>query len=225
MKGVFLVGLVLVSLVATAPGQAETASEAYRAMGLRIGDVLAGTTLISRVVPGEAKQLVCITTYFTGRKDKASAVNVRLDVFNIAAGQLVSIWTRDFGAERGGFVGDGNLQLVDLDRDGINEIIVSFDSFDKPLIEQTLAEVIVYEDGMFRTAWAGAVAYDATRAAREVPLERRDRYRRDFDFVNTLRTHGVTLFIDKRVIAVAGEMLPQAKIVQETFPLRPRPNG
>ena len=33
-------------------------------------------------------------------------------------------------------VSDGNLQLVDLDRDGLNEIIVSFASFADPLIDQ-----------------------------------------------------------------------------------------
>jgi hypothetical protein len=220
MKGAKFVGLVIALLLVAAPGHAENAIEAYRAMGIATKDVLSGTTLSATVVPGEAKQLICVTTYFTGLKDKANAVNVRLDVFDVVGGQLTSIWKRDFGAERGGFVADGNLQLIDLDMDGVTEIIVSFDTFDNPLIDQTLSEVIVHADGAFRTAWAGPVVYDATRAAREIPLERRDRYRRDFDIPRTMKTRGLTLFIDKRVIAVAGEMLPQAKIVQETFPLR-----
>jgi len=82
--------------------------------------------------------------------------------------------------------------------------------------------VILYGDDGFQTAWAHPLKYDATRAARSVPLERRDRYVRKLDVVSTLRTRGVTLFFDKKVIAVAGERLPEPKMIQETFPLRER---
>ena len=136
--------------------------------------------------------------------------------------QLAPIYTRDFGAENGGFVGEGDLQLVDLDRDGVNEIVVSFATFADPLIDQRLGEVIFYEKAGFQTAWAHPVEYDATRAARNVPLERRDRYVRELDLINTMRTRGVTLFFEKKVIAVAGERLPEPKLIQETFPLRER---
>ena len=145
---------------------------------------------------------------------------MRLDVFNRVGGALVPVYDRDFGAESGALVGKGELQLIDLDLDGINEIIVTYDSFLDPLIEQRLAEVIVKEQDGFRTAWLGPVEYDATKAARGVPRERRDRFIRQFDFGNTIRTHGITLFLDKQMIAVAGERLPQPKVVQETFPLR-----
>ena len=35
-----------------------------------------------------------------------------------------------------------------------------------------------------------------------------------------MRTRGVTLCMNKQMIAVAGERLPQPKTVVETFPLR-----
>jgi hypothetical protein len=41
------------------------------------------------------------------------------------------------------------------------------------------------------------------------------------DLGNTRRTKGITLFITKTMITVAGERLPQPKQVQETFPLKP----
>jgi hypothetical protein len=44
---------------------------------------------------------------------------------------------------------------------------------------------------------------------------------RKLDFANTRRTKGVTLFMTKTMIAVAGERLPQPKEIQETFPLKP----
>ena len=202
--------------------QGSRSAAAYEAIGIDTANVLAGTVLQAIVVPGGEKQVVSLVTYFTGEKTKEGAVNVRLDVLRGKGNQLAPIYTRDFGAENGGFVGEGDLQLVDLDRDGVNEIVVSFATFADPLIDQRLGEVIFYEKDGFQTAWAHPVEYDATRAARNVPLERRDRYVRELDLINTMRTRGVTLFFEKKVIAVAGERLPEPKLIQETFPLRER---
>lgn len=204
-----------------AAAHADTAADAYRAMGIRPADVLTGTVLTAKVLEGPDKQIVTVTTYFTGSRDTNDAVNVRMDVFRRAGERLMPVYGRDFGDERGGPVGDGELQLVDLDLDGINEIIVSFKSYLEPLIEQRIGEVIVNEAGDFRSAWSGALDYDATKAARKVPLERRDRFHRELDFASTMRTRGITLFMNKQMIAVAGERLAQPKVVQETFPLRP----
>ena len=212
--------LVTLSLVFI-PARADTSREAYRAMGIQPADVLSGTVLSATVLPGDdTKQVVTVTTYFTGKRGNDEAVSVRLDVFRRGANELVRVYSRDFGEENGGLVGRGELQLIDLDVDGVNEIIVSYESFVDRLIEQRVGEVIVNENGNFRTAWSGALDYDATRAAREVPRERRDRFHREFDFRNTMRTRGVTLFMNKQMIAVAGERLPQPKTVVETFPLR-----
>jgi hypothetical protein len=145
-------------------------------------------------------------------------------VFDRFGKGLVTVYTRDLGMERGGYVANGDLQLLDLDLDGINEMIVSFDSFEDPLIEQRLAEVILHDGSSFLAGWSGAVEYDATKAARNVPRERRDRFMREFDFGNTMRTRGVTLFVKKRMIAVAGQRLPEPRIIEETYPLRPPPD-
>ena len=132
------------------------------------------------------------------------------------------IWERDFSAAYEGKVGRGDLQLVDLDRDGQSEIVVIFDLFSNPLIRQRFGEVIVWDDGVFKTAWSGLFEYDATKAVRDVPVERRDRFKREIDLASTLRTRGVTLFFKKTMIAVAGELLLEPKVVEETFPLRKR---
>jgi len=200
--------------------RADVSIEAYEAMGIRPADVLTGTVLTARVVPGDDKQVVAVTTYFTGSKERDEAVNVRLDVFDRVGEGLKRLYGRDFGKEAGGAVGDGELQLIDLDLDGVNEIIATYKSFIDPLIEQRLGDVMVNESGEFRSAWSGPLDYDATKAARELPQERRDRFHREFDFANTMRTRGVTLFLNKEMIAVAGERLGQPKVVQETFPLR-----
>jgi hypothetical protein len=211
-------------VVASALAPAAAGPEVYDAMGLDKGQILAGTQLMGKVVPGEEKQVVCLATYLTGKREKSEAVNVMLAVLSEKGEALEPIFSSDYGASYGGLVGDGNLQLIDLDRDGVNEIVVSFDSYEDPLIDQQLAEVILYEDSGFRVGWAGPMEYDATKAARTVPVERRDRFRREIDLPNTLRTRGVTLFFKKTMIAVAGERLSEPQIVEETFPLRPRPN-
>ena len=218
--------IVLGSLVAVASvAPASAGVEVYAAMGVDKNKVLSGTQLNAKVIPGGAKQVVCLVTYLTGKSAKDAAVNVRLGIFRREGGdggKLTSIFSSDYGATYGGLVGAGNLEVFDLDRDGVNEIIVSFDSYADPLIEQRLGEVILWDGGSFRVGWAGALEYDATRAARSLPPELRDRYVREIDLVRTMRTKGVTLFFDKRMIAVAGEKLAEPKTVQETFPLRPR---
>lgn len=202
--------------------RAETAADAYRAMEIAPERVLSSSVLAARVMPGIEKQVVAVTTYFTGKREKSDAVNVRLDIFSRRGDALVPIYSRDLGAENGGNVGRGDLQLIDLDHDGAQEIIFSFDDYGDPLIDQRDSEVLVHDGHGFKTAWAGPIDYDATRAAREVPVERRDRFRREIDFAATLGSRGETLYLKKTVISVAGERLSEPKVVQESFPLHDR---
>jgi hypothetical protein len=134
------------------------------------------------------------------------------------------VWEQDFSAKYGDSVGEGNLELLDLDRDGQNEIVVTFDLFSDPLIRQRFGEVIVWDEDQFKTGWSGSFEYDATKAVRDVPVERRDHFVRELDLISTLRTRGVTLFFNKTMISVAGERLVEPKVVEETFPLRKRLN-
>ena len=216
----------VVSLVlgaASAAVMAQQGTKAYQALGLKPQEVLAGTVLKARVLPSGKEQVVCIATYMTGKGEKADAVNVRLGVFDGFGDGLVTLYTRDFGKEHGGYIANGDLLVMDIDRDGVNEIIVSFDDFSDPLIEQRRGEIILHDGQKLDTGWAGLMEYDATKAARDLPAERRDRYVREFDWRNTLRTRGATLFVKKKVIAVAGERLPEPRVVEETFELRGEP--
>lgn len=220
------IALVASLLLVAAPAlvMAQQGTKAYQALGLKPQDVLTGTVLKSRVLPSDKEQVVCIATYLTGKTDKADAINVRLGIFDSFGDGLVTLYTRDFGKEHGGHVANGDLLVMDIDRDGVNEIIVSFDDFSDPLIQQRLGEIILHDGQKLDTAWAGLMEYDATKAARDLPAERRDRYVREFDWGNTLRTRGATLFFRKKVIAVAGERLPEPRVVEETFELRGEPS-
>lgn len=214
----------LILLFLGLPALSASGSQAYQAMGIDVGDVLTGTVVPAKVVPGGQKQVACVVTYFTGAKGKADAVNVRLALFQRRGAELDLLYGKDIGEEQGGYVARGNLELLDLDRDGVSEVIVCYDSFKEPLIEQRACEVILQEDGKFRTAWAGPVSYDATKAVRDVPKERRDSFEREFDWASTIRTRGLTLFVNKKMIAVAGQRLDEPKLVQESFPLREKPD-
>ncbi len=215
--------LLACAFAAAAHARAGTAEDAYGAMGIKTGSVLSGSVLSARVLPGEAKQVIAMVTYFTGKSDDASAVNVRLEVLRKDPQGLVSVYSRDFGKETGGLVGRGDVELVDLDGDGTSEIVVSYDAFSSPLVNRRAGEVVVRESAGFRVAWNGDMEYDATRAARDVPVERRDRFVRKLDPAATLRTHGITLFMTKKMIAVAGERLAEPREIRETFPLRTVP--
>jgi hypothetical protein len=200
----------------------DTGGLLYQKLKIRPGNVLVGTVLTARVLPGEDRQVVSVITWFTGKRDEAHAVNVRLDVHARRGNELLPLYSRDFGAEFGGHVARGELLLVDLDGDGVNEIVVSYDHLKDPLVFRRQAHVIVREDGAFREAWVGDLEYDATRSARGVPLERRDRFQRELNIPETLRTRGASMVFDKTMLAVAGERLTEPRVSREVFPLRSR---
>jgi hypothetical protein len=209
-----------VAAASATSAQTDLAAEAYAALGVKAKTVMNSSVVESKVLPGDDRQTVAVVTYLTGRKDERDALNVKLGVFRNAGGKLYPLYTRDVGKENGGFVGRGELALLDLDGDGANEIGLYFDNLKNGLVSERRLEIIIHDASGFRVAWSGAVEYDATRAVRDVPKDRRDRFLRKVDVANTLRTRGVTLFMTKTVIAVAGERLPQPKQVQETFSLK-----
>jgi hypothetical protein len=200
--------------------RADSATDVYKAMGVRVQDVMNSSVATARVLPGDPKQVVSVVTYLTGKKDEANALGVRLDVYRTEGEKLVPAFTLDAAKENGGYVGRGEVALLDLDGDGVNEIGLYYDNLTNALIQDRRLDVIVYDGTAFRVAWSGSVSYDATKAVRDVPADRRDRFLRKLDLVATRRTKGLTLFMTKTVIAVAGERLPQPKQVQETFSLK-----
>lgn len=223
MIGIRRLGLAaaLVFVLSGAASAADTALAVYKAMGIAAADVLNGTVLSSPVLPGADKQVVALVTYLTGKRDDAGAVNVRLEIFNRDGEALESLYSRDYGKENGGYVGRGELELVDLDGDGASEIVVTYDNAKNRVVDERRGEVLLHEAGGFRSAWSGSMLYDATRAARELPVERRDRFTRKLDPAQTRRTHGASLVFVKTTIAVAGERLAEPKTATEVFPLRP----
>lgn len=220
MHGGFRSVAVAVTIVAALSARADSASDVYKQMGIKSKDVMNSSVATAKVLPGDDKQVVAVVTYLTGKKDEVNALGVRLEVYRQEGPELVSVYSRDAGKENGGYVGRGEVALLDLDGDGVNEIGLYYDNLKNALIQERRLDVIVFDEGAFRVAWSGAVSYDATKAVRDVPVERRDRYLRKLDFSNTRRTKGITLFMTKTVIAVAGERLPQPREIQETFPLK-----
>jgi hypothetical protein len=208
--------------LAASAARADTALDVYKQLGVKPKDVMNSSVTTAKVVPGDAKQVVAVVTYLTGKKAEAEALGVVLAVYRQEGKDLVPIYSRDAAKENGGSVGRGELALLDLDGDGVNEVGLYYDNLKNALIQERRLEVILNDEGAFRVGWTGAVSYDATKAVRDVPQERRDRYMRKLDFANTRRTRGVTLFMTKTMISVAGERLQQPREVQETFPLMPQ---
>jgi hypothetical protein len=221
MKTASRLAAAALALLLAAAARADTAAEVYKQMGVRAKDVINSSVATVKVLPGGDKQVVAVVSYLTGKKDEVNALNVRLEIYRTEGERLVPVFSRDAGKENGGYVGRGEVAVLDLDGDGVNEIGFYYDNLKNDLIQDRLLEVIVYDGTSFRVAWSGSSSYDATKAVRDVPPERRDRFIRKLDFANTRRTKGITLFMTKSMIAVAGERLPQPKQIQETFPLKP----
>ncbi len=215
-----LAAALLLAFSATS-ARADSAAQVYKQLGIKVGNVMNSSVLTARVLPGDAKQVVSVITYLTGKKEETAALGVRLDIFRTEGENLVPVYALDASQENGGPVGRGEIALLDLDGDGVNEIGFYYDNLKNALIQDRRLDVLVYDGTSYRVAWSGSSSYDATKAVRDVPVERRDRYMRTLDFANTRRTKGLTLFLTKEMISVAGERLPQPKQVQETFPLKP----
>ena len=214
-------GAALLLAFAATSARADSAAQVYKQLGIKVGNVMNSSVLTARVLPGDAKQVVSVITYLTGKKDETAALGVRLDIFRSEGENLVPIYSLDASQENGGSVGRGEIALLDLDGDGVNEIGFYYDNLKNSLIQDRRLDVLLYDGTSYRVAWSGSISYDATKAVRDIPVERRDRYMRKLDFANTRRTKGLTLFLTKEMISVAGERLPQPKQVQETFPLKP----
>lgn len=207
--------------IAPVPVAADTSLSVYRAMKIPTEDVLNGTVVSAPVFPGSDKQVVALVTYLTGKRDEGGAVNVRLEVFRRQGEALESLFARDYGAELGGFVGRGELESFDLDGDGLHELVVTYDLAKDRLIEDRRGEILAREGASLRAAWSGSLRYDATKAARAIPADRRDRFERELDIPATRRTKGVSLVFRKTTLAVAGERLAEPRKTVEAFPLRP----
>jgi hypothetical protein len=213
-------GAAALTIAAATAAFADTAADVYQQMGIKPTDVMNSSVATSKVLPGDAKQVVAVVTYLTGKKDELNALGVKLEIYRQEGPSLARIYTMDAAKDNGGSVGRGEIAILDLDGDGVSEIGFYYDNLKNSLIQERRLDVIVFDEGVFRVAWNGAVSYDATKAVREIPAERRDRYLRKLDFANTRRTKGVTLFMTKTMISVAGERLAQPKEIQETFPLK-----
>jgi len=213
------------AIVATSLVHADQSLRAYRALGMEVGDVLNGTVLQAQVRPNAGKEIVALVTAFTGKRDNDAAVDVHLAVLRPKGEVLETVFMKRYHETVGAPVARGELQLIDFDGDGVQEIVVRYDVERNPLIREREGEVLVAESTGFRVAWQGRLLYDATRAARDVAPDRRDHWLREIDFPETLRTRGITLFLRKTVVAVAGERLPEPKRLRETAPLLEAPQG
>jgi len=218
MKPILVGALFLFALASHAVE--PVAPSAYAAMKIPAGEVLNGTVLSATVLGGD-RQVVALVTYLTGNKDEVNAVNVRLEVFRREGASLVSVYARDYGSENGGLVGRGELELVDLDGDDVKDIFVEYDDFHDKLITLRRGEILTQGRGTFRTVWTGAIEYDATKAAREIPAARRDRFSRRLDVPASLKTRGLNVVFGKTTTAVAGERLTEPKMTREAFPWKP----
>ena len=89
----------VVLLSMTTPLPAAGVGDVCLAIGIKEKDAMFCSVLSARVLQGGGKQVVSVTTYFTGRKDLDNAVNVRLDVFSESDGKLVPVFSRDYGKE------------------------------------------------------------------------------------------------------------------------------
>src|SRR4030095_6720255 len=73
-----------------------------------------------------------MTEYFTGEKNEKTAMNILLGIHLTEEGKRRLVASRDYNLVAGGYVSRSSLELVDLDHDGIKELLVTHHHNEKP---------------------------------------------------------------------------------------------
>src|SRR5207247_4849186 len=87
---------------------------------------------VSTTTPYGPPPSATLTEFFTEDRNERTAMNLLLGLHRLENGEKKLLAARDYNAEAGGFVSRGSLEIIDLDRDGTNEVMVSYHHNEQP---------------------------------------------------------------------------------------------
>src|SRR5262245_37847571 len=106
-----------------------------------------------------------LTEYFTGDKNEQTAMNLLLGVHLTEDGKRRLVASRDYNADAGGYVSRASLELIDLDRDGLKELLVTYHHNEKPDTTRVEMDVLRLAGDRLVLLWNGPVRLNTTAAA------------------------------------------------------------
>lgn len=160
-----------------------------------------------------------LTEYFTGEKNEKTAMDVLLGIHVTEGGKRRLVASRDYNQTAGGYVSRSSLELVDLDHDGIKELLVTYHHNEQPETTRVEMDVLRLATDKLVLLWNGPIRLNtAVPAARVAPSDR-DQYVREVDYARTTASRGRSICFTKTVAVAAGAVLDPPRVLNEEIPL------
>jgi len=161
------------------------------------------------------------TEFFTGEKNEKTAMNLLLGIYVQDGAKRRLVASRDYNVAAGGYVSRGSLELVDLDHDGIKEMLVTYHHNEQP--ETTRVEMDVLrlatDTDKLVLLWNGPVRLNTSAPAVGAAPSDRDQFVREVDYARTTASRGRKICFTKTVGVAAGAVLDPPRVLNEEIPL------
>ncbi len=156
---------------------------------------------------------VILVVALTGEKDPARATEVLLGTWDASAGEKGELlWSRHVVAETGQPAHDGEMEILDLDGDGQQEIVLSWNRGLRPGLVDRWAEIWTVPDPRHPVkVWEGPWGRD-TRLDRETPAGRKESFQREIDYGATRAAKGRALVFRDTWRMIAGKVLDPPRV-------------
>jgi hypothetical protein len=165
-----------------------------------------------------------LAEFFTGDKSEKSGVDLLLGLHAVSGDERKLLAVRDYNAEVGGYVSRGSLQVIDLDRDGTNEILVEYHHKENPGSIRIDLDVLKVAADRLVLRWSGPIRVDTTSPSLGLSPADREKFVREIDFECTAEAHGDKICFQKTVSVAAGASIVPPRMLPEQIPLSsPRP--
>ncbi len=163
--------------------------------------------------------------YITGDKSEKTAINLLLGLYRVEGEKRTLLSSRDYNADAGGFVSRGSLQVIDLDRDGVNEILLEYHHNEQPGSTRVDLDIMRVVEGRLVSVWNGPVRVDTTSPSLDLPPSERERFVRELDLGRTAAMQGRKLCFTKTVSVAAGATLDPPRAMPEEVGFAPAPRA
>lgn len=175
--------------------------------------------LVTTTISAGADLTATLTEFFTGERNEKTGINILLGLHRGSGKERKLLASRDYNAEAGGFVSRSSLQVIDLDRDGTNEILVDYHHMELPGSTRVDLDVLRIVDDRLVLAWSGPIRVDTSATSLGLPPSEREKYVREIDFSRTNAAGGRRICFQKIVTVAAGAVFDPPRGVPEEIDL------
>lgn len=206
-KFVALAGAFLLAAAAAAPPLAASPKDPRK--------VPSHSILLTTTITAGPDLAATLVEYITGDRSEKTAINLLVGLYRVEGEKRTLLSSRDYNADAGGFVSRGSLQVIDLDRDGVNEILLEYHHAEQPGSTRVDLDIMRVVEGRLVLVWSGPVRVDTTSPSLELPPSERERFVRELDLGRTAAMQGQKLCFTRTVSVAAGATLDPPRVMPE----------